>query len=56
MIRLLFFILGKIFFKSHTHKEKVNCDCGQTFYVYHNLYGTCSGGGSCNCGARIIIN
>ena len=42
--------------KTYSHTEKWNCKCGKTLMVYYDLYGTSSGGGSCECGAKVIVN
>ena len=43
-------------FKRYSHKTKWKCNCGKTFWVYYNQYGTSSGAGSCECGARVVVN
>jgi len=42
--------------KAYSKKELFTCKCGLNYYVYYNLYGSCSGGGHCECGGRTIIN
>ncbi len=55
-MRLIRKILG-IDFKSYSRKEKIKCIyCDKYFFIYHDLYGTSSGGGNCLCGAKLIIN
>lgn len=57
IVSILLKIIGAEFeFKKYSHTTVFNCTCGKTFTVYHNQYGTRSGGGSCECGAKLYIN
>ena len=55
LYRIFCLIYGKLEPTSTVKMEKCTF-CGKMLEVHYNLYGTSSGAGTCECGARKIIN